>query len=547
MLVQNQGVSYEQLRQQFRWTLPGLLNMGAVCSDFQRANALALIEVAPDGTRREYSFGDLRTLSNKLANGLRGIGIANGDRVGIVLPQRLETGLAHLAIYKLGAIAVPMSVLFGPQALMYRLGDSAASAVITDSEHLESVVEVAAEVGQVQVIVVDAEPAAPHRGFWNLIEAGSGELSPAATSPDTPALLIYTSGTTGAPKGALHGHRVLFGHLPGFELSNDFFPQDGDRFWTPADWAWIGGLMDALMPTWHHGRPVVCAPRHGFDPEWALRLMVETGVRNTFLPPTALKMMRQANLSHPRLTLRSVISGGESLGDEMLAWARETLGVTVNEFYGQTEVNFVVGNSANVWDVRAGSMGRPYPGHDVSILGADGLAAAVGEVGEIAVKAPDPVMFLGYWGRPDATREKFSSEGRWLRTGDLARVDSDGYFWFQSRSDDVINSAGYRIGPAEIETCLMRHPAVAMAAVIGIRDDIRGEAVKAYVVLRDGQRASRSVETGLRDLVRESVAAYAYPRDIAFVPTLPLTATGKIRRGELRRMEAQGDSQASPS
>jgi acetyl-CoA synthetase len=528
---------YAALRENFQWQVPPDLNIGVACADRHPADDLALIHVEPDSSRREFSFGDLRQLSDKLANALRGIGVQAGDRVGIVLPQRLETGLAHLAIYKLGAIAVPMSTLFGPLGFTYRLGDCAARAVITDAEHLDAVAAVAEELGGLQIAVVDGPVAAPHHDFWSLLEAASERFEPEPTTPDTPALLIYTSGTTGAPKGALHGHRALIGHLPGFQLSHDFFPYPGDRFWTPADWAWIGGLFDALMPTWYYGRPIVSAPRKGFDPEWALALMAELDVRNAFLPPTALKMMRQAGGSEQQLALRSVMSGGEPLGEQMLTWGRERLGVTINEIYGQTEANLVVGGCGAAWEARPGSMGRPYPGHEVTILSTEtGAPAAVGEVGEIAVASPDPVFFLEYWGNPLATEAKYTEDGGWLLTGDLARRDEDGYLWYESRADDVINSAGYRIGPGEIEECLLHHEAVVMAAVIGVPDPIRGEAVKAFIQLAEPHTPSIELEQEVRQLVRERLAAYEYPRQIEFVEQLPLTTTGKIRRAELRRL-----------
>jgi len=487
------------------------------------------------------TFGALTNLSNRLANALRGLGIEAGDRVGIVLPQRLETGAAHLATYKLGAVAIPMSVLFGPQALMYRLGDSGARVVVTDAAHADVVDEVAKDLPDLQVIVVDGDVAAPHHGFWRLVEQASADFDPAVTGPDTPALLIYTSGTTGSPKGALHGHRVLLGHLPGFELSHNFFPQPADCFWTPADWAWIGGLMDALMPSWFHGRPVVAAGRGRFDPEWALRLMTDAKIRNVFLPPTVLKLMRQALPEPTKVSLRSLMCGGEPLGEEILSWARDTLDVTINEIYGQTEVNYVVGNCHEAWDVRPGSMGRPYPGHDVAVIDADGRPLPAGETGELAVGAPDPVAFIEYWGQPDATRAKFTDDGRWLRTGDLGRADEDGYLWFESRSDDVISSAGYRIGPAEIEECLLHHPAVAMCAAIGVADDVRGQVVKAFIQLADGHKPSPQLTDEIQRLVRTRLAAYEYPRAFEFVEQLPMTATGKIRRAELRRREQEGD------
>ncbi len=516
--------------------MPERFNVGVACADAQPAGATALITPVEGREPVVHTFGELAALSNRLANGLRGLGVGAGDRVGIVLPQRVETLLAHLAVYKLGAVAVPMSVLFGYEALLHRLGDSGTCAVVTDGERLERVAEVAGLVGA-RVVVADDGAAAPHADFWALVADGADRLDPVATRPYDPALIIYTSGTTGPPKGALHGHRVLLGHQPGFRLSHDFFPQEGDVFWTPADWAWIGGLMNALLSSLFHGRPVVGAARGSFDPEWSAALIAEQHVRNVFLPPTALKLMRNAGVSLPAGTLRTVMSGGEVLGEEMLEWGRERLGVTVNEIYGQTEANYVVGNSWRVWPVRPGSMGLPYPGHDVVVLGPDGGHAQPGETGEVAVRAADPVVFLGYWQQPDATREKVPDE--WLRTGDLAQRDEDGYLWFQGRIDDVISSAGYRIGPEEIEQCLLKHPAVALSAVIGVPDEVRGQVVKAFVQLVDGVAACERLEREIQQFVRERLAAYEYPRSIEFVDEIPLTVTGKIRRAELRRIEEQ--------
>ncbi len=532
-------VGYDQLRQAFARDVPADANIGVACADVQPRDSLALIEVRPGGTVRDYTFGDLTTLSNRLANGLAGIGVGTGDRVGIVLPQRAETGIAHLAVYKLGAIAVPLSGLFGPEALTTRLADCAARVVITDAAALENVAIVAGELG-IEVVVAEDVVAAPHRRFSDLL--GADNFSAATTRPDTPALLIYTSGTTGPPKGALHGHCVLYGHLPGFELMYDFFPHGDDRVWTPADWAWIGGLMDALLPTWFHGQTVVSAPRKGFDPQWAAGVLASQRVTAAFLPPTALKIMRAAD---PRplhgLALRSVMSGGEPLGVPMLQWAREHLGAIVNEIYGQTEANLIVGNCATSWEVRPGSMGRPYPGHDVAVLGEDGVPLPPGEEGEIALRLPDPVAFLEYWGKPDATAQK--TRNGWLWTGDIGRVDDDGWLWFSARADDVITSAGYRIGPGEIEACLTGHPAVAMAAVIGVPDEIRGQAIKAFIQPAPGHAPRSDLETDLRSYVRRQLAAYEYPRDIEFVDELPMTTTGKIRRNVLRERE-RADTEA---
>ena len=457
--------------------------------------------------------------------------------MGIVVPQRPETAIAHLALYKIGAIALPLSVLFGADALSFRLKDAGAKAVVVDRDGLEKIDAIAPDLDELEhVVVVDEGSSGSSTvDLWDALRGASPDHVAVTTAADDPALLIYTSGTTGPPKGALHAHRVLLGHLPGFDLSHEFLPHPGDRFWTPADWAWIGGLMDALLPSWHHGIPVVAAPRARFDPEWAFTLMAEHGVRNVFLPPTALKLMRRAESTMPRPQLRTVMSGGEALGEEMLAWGREALGVTINEIYGQTEVNYVVGNCASVWDVRPGSMGRAYPGHVVDVIDERGEPAGDGEPGEIAVHAPDPVMFLGYWNNEKGTRQKYRDG--WVLTGDVGRRDGDGYLWFEGRKDDVIISAGYRIGPGEIEECLIGHDAVALAAAIGVPDETRGEVVKAFVVLRDGWEPSPELEQNISRHVRERLAAYEYPREIEFVESLPTTTTGKLQRAELRNLE----------
>jgi acetyl-CoA synthetase len=395
---------------------------------------------------------------------------------------------------------------------------------------LDTIAESAATVQATVVVVGAGRPVqAPVLDMNDLLNAASSIAPESSTTADTPALLIYTSGTTGSPKGALHAHHALFGHLPGFELSHSYFPKPGDSFWTPADWAWIGALMDALLPTLFFGRPIVAWPSGSFDPELAIRVIVEGHVRNVFVPPTALRLMKAAGVALPSETLRTAVSGGEVLDATTLDWARHSLGVTVSEMYGQTEANYLVGNSPDLFRVRPGSMGRAYPGHEVGLLGEDGETVPIGETGEVALRTPDPVAFLRYWNAPEATAEKFA--GRWLRTGDLAVKDGDGYLWFKGRADDQISSAGYRIAPVEVETCLLRHPAVAAVAVVGVPDPIRGAVVKAFVV---PARAGEPPEADeLRNFVRRRLAAYEYPREIEFVSELPLTVTGKIRRRDL--------------
>lgn len=547
MLEHFRGRTIEEIQRDFSWQLPARYNLGVECSDHRPGRATALVYERRDGQVETYTFSDLARLSNRLANVLRADGVGRGDRVAIVLPQMPATAIAHLAAYKLGAIAVPMSTLFGPDALEIRLADAGVKLAITTPTTLTKIEMVLDQLPRLERFLV-TEPAGtrrPARTIEQALAAGAPDFRAVDTSVDDPALLIYTSGTTGGPKGALHGHRVLLGHLPGFELSHDFFPQPGDCFWTPADWAWIGGLMDALFPTLHHGRTTVCAESTGpFDAEHAVRLMARHGVRNTFLPPTALKMMRQADIRPPaNLRLRSIMSGGEALGEEMLAWVGERFGVTVNEIFGQTECNYVVGNASSLYPVRPGKMGRAYPGHTVTVLDEQGTTAAPDALGEVAVKRPDPVMFLGYWENPTATRDKYL--GDWLRTGDLARADEDGYLQYSGRTDDLIISAGYRIGPTEIESCLIRHPAVAMAAVIGVPDSIRGQVVKAYLTLRPGMQPRPQLAREIQDFVRTRLAAYEYPREVEFITEMPLTTTGKIRRTALRALHEQTSRQTS--
>jgi len=532
--VLQRGGSYDEVYDSFRWEPPERFNIGTAACDRHAdgGGRLALIYEAPDGSIVRFTFDDLKRLSNKCANALSALGIRAGDRVGVLLPQRPETAIAHLAIYKLGAVALPLFTQFGPDALEHRLTDSGATALITDGENLP---KLSADLPELATILVTDGDSAGNPLFWSTLERGSDEFSPLATGIDDAALVIYTSGTTGRPKGALHAARVLLGHIPGVQLPHEFFPAPGDLYWTPADWAWIGGLLDVLLPSLYFGIPVLAHRARKFEPEEAFALMARHGVRNAFLPPTALKMMRQ--VPSPRRfghRLRSVASGGEPLGEDILEWGREAFGLDINEFYGQTEANLLVGNCASLFPIRPGSMGRPIPGHRVEVVSPDGRPLPAGESGIIAVRRPDPVMFLGYWNNPEATRAKFA--GDWCLTGDVAVKDDDGYIWYKGREDDLISSGGYRIGPTDIEDCLMKHPAVVMAAVVGVPDPVRGEVVKAFVVPKPEIAAGPALANEIRGFVGQRLAHYQAPREIVFTPSLPLTATGKIVRRELRTL-----------
>ena len=536
------GKTYDQVYGSFHWEVPDFYNIGVdICDKWaHQPDRTALIYENHKGQVTKYSFSDLKKLSNQLANGLKAYGIQRGDRVGILLGQSPETAISHIALYKIGAIAIPLFTLFGTDALEYRLSNSSARGLVTDGANLPKIMEIWDRLPELKIVVVtDGDKSDRVIDFGKLIDKGSTEFEPAQTKADDPALIIYTSGTTGPPKGALHAHRVVLGHLPGVEFPHNFFPKEGDLFWTPADWAWIGGLIDVLFPSWHHGVPVVAHRARKFDPEEAFHLIAKHRIRNAFMPPTALKMMRQVKDPGRRYDfhMRSIGCGGETLGAELLEWGKEVMGVTINEFYGQTEVNLVVGNCAEIMEIRPGSMGRPVPGHIVEIVDESGVPVPTGAVGEVSIKRPDPVMFLQYWDNLVATEEKYVGD-RCL-TGDLARKDEDGYLWFVGRKDDVITSAGYRIGPAEIEDCLLKHPSVSLVAVIGSPDEVRTEIVKAFIVLKPGVTPTPSLEQEIKNFVKVRLAAHEFPREVEFVGELPMTATGKIMRKELRKLEEE--------
>ena len=527
---------YEALYRSFRWQLPAHYNIGVdVCDRWAAIDPgrAAILDVRAGGTVEEISYGALRESSNRLANVLAARGIGRGDRVAILLPQGPAVPTSHIAIYKLGAVALPLATLFGVEAISYRLQDSGARALITNAQALAKLAGVRDAVAGPELVLSIDGPGEGAEDFHALLSRATSDFTPVTTTADEPALMVYTSGTTGLPKGALHAHRVLLGHLPGIEFPHEFLPQPGDRFWTPADWAWAGGLLNVLLPGLHYGVPVVAQRVEKFDPEEALALLGHLGVRNAFIPPTALRMLRSVPRPKADVRLRTVGSGGEALGAETYEWGKSALGVTINEFYGQTECNLVLASCAAIGVSRPGAIGKPVPGHTVAVIRPDGSECGAGELGQIAIRRPDPVMFLEYWRKPDATREKFV--GNWMTTGDQGVIDTDGYVQFIGRDDDVITSAGYRIGPTEIEDCLIRHPAVSLAAVVGKPDPVRTEIVKAFVVLKSGHAPSDALAADIQGFVKTRLSAHEYPREVAFIEQMPMTTTGKVIRRLLRQ------------
>ena len=627
------GDGYEALHSQFRWQVPERFNMAEVCARRWAANPAhaaqtAVIACAPDQPDRHHSYAELQDQANRLSNALMALGVQRGDRVAIVMPQRFETAVAYMAVLQMGAVGMPLSQLFGPEALEFRLQDSEAVAAICDASTLAAVQAVSAHCPLLHtVMAVDAQAQRGAALDWAAVLAQQpAKFRLVSTLADEAAVLIYTSGTTGNPKGALVPHRALIGNLTGFVCSQNWFgfdPSDAAKpsqavFWSPADWAWTGGLMDALLPTLYFGRPIV-GYNGRFSPQTAFELLQRHQVTHSFLFPTALKAMMKAfptPQDHYRLQLQGLMSAGEAVGDAVFAYCQQQLGVTVNEMFGQTEINYIVGNCAMQWaptlptacgslppegaepalgrsggwvgtptlptacgslppegaepalgrpgggfgwPARAGSMGKGYPGHRVAVIDDEGNECPVGVPGDVAVHRldvhgqPDPIFFLGYWKNEASTRAKFTGDpaNSWCRTGDMAVRDADGYLWYQGRADDVFKAAGYRIGPSEIENCLVKHPAVANAAAVPKPDAERGAVVKAYVVLAQEYLAAQPgrvagdaafeqrLTAELQAHVKGKLAPYEYPKEIEFVDALPMTTTGKVQRRVLRLQEEQ--------
>lgn len=547
---------YAQARAAFSWSLPPVLNLGAQILDAPAAAHPERPAIIEGDTGRTHSFGALAQEAVQLTAALASLGARRGDRVAVIAPQGPRTLIVQAAILRAGLVSVPLSERYGRDALAHRLRDSSTRFAFVSSAGLSTLLSIEEGLASglpdlEEIICLDGQKGGA-LGYEALLgrirstdRADPADLVGLAdtlvpTGPDDPCLMIYTSGTTGPAKGALHGHRVLAGHMPGFLFAHGGAVEGGDVFYTPADWAWAGGLLNLLFPALAQGLPVLAyADREGFNPAKTLNVMARHGVSHAFLPPTALKLMRSAlEPGDVRAAgLRSVMSAGEPLGRETYVWAEQALGFPVSEAYGQTECNLVIGSSHRHGVARPGATGMPVPGHDVRVVREDGSTARDDEIGEIAILAPDPVMFLGYWNAADATARKYVVNGtgeRLLMTGDMAHRDQDGYLWFKGRDDDVITSSGHRIGPGEIEDSLTGHRAVSMAAVVGVPDSLRTQIVRAFVVLRDGFEPSDALAGELRAHVRATLAAHEYPRDIRFVESLPMTTTGKIIRRMLK-------------
>lgn len=503
-----------------------------------RQDAPAMVFELPDGSVQRWTFGDIDAQATALASDLRARGYGRGDFIGLHTGMRPETAIAHMAVCKLGATAVTLSQLYGPDALAHALNHCQAKCLLSVESAWAPLRDKAATLfPHLKDVLVSGATADEPDLTKILLTPAPADFEPEYTGADDAALLMYTSGSTGMPKGILHGHRVLASYRPSISLFFDLSMHDEDAvFWSPSDWAWVGGLLDMLFPAWLAGRPVVTAEAR-FKAAWVYDFMARHKITHTFLAPTAIK--RLAETADPRseydLALRVICTGGEALAAETLAWAETKLGVVCNEFYGMTEVNHLIGNCAALYPRRPGSMGVAYPGHDVRLVDGDGNDVADGEQGEIVTPVTAPTRYLGYLNNAEKDAEiRF---GDFMRTNDLAVRDSDGYFWYKGRSDDLIKSSGFRIGPAEIEECLLAHPAVAEAGVIGKPDADRGSIVKAFVRLSAGVTGDDDLVKTLQNHVRERLAPYKAPREIAFVDDFEMTSSGKINRRALRASE----------
>ena len=536
--------NFEELCLSFKWNIPEFYNIASDTVDQDNyKNRIALINFLQDGKIEEWSFVDIKRSANKLANIFDHFHLEANARVGIILGQCPETAIAHMACFKSGKISIPLFNLFGIDALHYRLLNSRASLVICDNVGLNKIFEIKDRLPDLKkIICIDSSDEKSNVfNLKKLLEQASDSYITKKTKSSDPAIIIYTSGTTGGPKGALLPHKSLLGHIPGVEIPHEFLSSSEpvkDLFWTPADWAWIGGLFDVLLPAWHFGIPVVSYRSQKFDPEVTFDLISKLEIKNTFLPPTALKMMKSFNPSKTvkDLKLRTVGSGGEALGEDLLEWGKQILGVGINEFYGQTECNLIVSNCGAIMPTKQGSIGKPVPGHEVRIINKNGeIIKEPGLDGEIIVKSDTPVSFLKYWENDKATKQKVKDG--WLYTGDFAYKDEEGYFYFKGREDDIINTSGYRVGPSEVEDAVLSHPKVSMVAVIGIPDKLRGQVIKAFIVPRDHNNVltqNEILKKSIQNHVKLKLAAHEYPRLIEFVYELPLTTTGKIIRKDLR-------------
>lgn len=528
---------YPRAYKEFKWQIPATFNFGTDVVDHWAltADGPALIWCNAAGEERRYNFSDIARLSGKLADGLQRRGVQKGDRVVIMLPRIPEWQIAMVACMKLGAVPIPCIEMLTPKDLAYRIDNAGARAVIARAEHAAKFtgmyerLPVRISVGKVPGWdLIDA-----------LIEGGSEDFKPAAVAAEDPALLYYTSGSTGNPKGVLHASRAIYAWREVARSWLDLRP--GDTIWCTADTGWSKAGTSILLGPWSMG---ACSFFYDgpFDPKERLRLLEKYRVTVYCAPGTELfRLVDEKVGEHDLGALRHVVSAGEALSPVIAQRWEQASGIPVAEAYGQTESLMTLINVPGT-TYKVGSMGIPNLGSVLEILDDAGNVVPTGEEGDVALLAPNPQLMLGYWQEPGRTAQCYltAPDGRqWFITGDRGVRDTDGFYYHRGRRDDVINSAGYRIGPAEVENAILDHPSVLETAVIGIADAERGELVKAFIVLRPGFTAGDALKKELQDHVKRTTAPYKYPRAIEFIAELPKTMTGKIQRVALRTMEKE--------
>jgi acetyl-CoA synthetase len=539
--------SYQQIDETFEWEIPESFNMAAALCDrwAEDKSKVAFFYETADGREQTYTYWHVQQIANSLANYFAARGVERGDRIGITIPQRPEVLIAHIAAWKLGAVSIPLSMMFGPDALEYRLDDAAAAAYVVHDDSLDAARSITGDLDALQtVLTLDAEVTDSDKTpFWDAVKDHSPHFETVDTSHDDNAMILYTSGTTSDPKGVLYGHEVVLGYVPAQICAPfNFDVRPSDVPWAPPEWSWNGALFGIVLPSLFLGRPQLAYDGR-FDPTATFRLIEKYGLTNLFLPPSAFRMMRNTEGltdEYELGTVRSIVTGGESITQPTLEWASDVFdGAVINEAYGQTEFNPLVCDCQALFEFREGTMGRPTLGRDVRVIDAETATDDLepGEVGEIAVRYEDddPSLFKRYWNKPERTAEKF--ENGWFLTEDLGKQDADGYVTFVGRKDDVITSSGYRIGPAEVEEQLESHEAVVAAGVIGVPHETLGHVVKAFLELVDGKSNSPELQSEIQSYVKETLAKHEYPREIEVLEGLPATTTGKIRRAELREIE----------
>lgn len=528
--------TYDEAYEQFEWDVPETFNMAnAICGRWAEEDdgkrRVALFYEDQNGDRETYTFWQVQRIANKVSNLLGNVGVDRGSRVGIVLPQRPETLFANIGILQRGAVSVPLSVLYGREGLRYRLDHSETEVAIVDEERADLVASLRDELDHLETVITIDDPESVDDLSWedNIADA-SPKFETVATGSEDSAYIIYTSGTTGKPKGAHHAHRKLLGYIPGWQMMNEF-PSEEAVHYTPSGWSWVGGLFAVVWGAWYHGQPVVGYGGE-FDPESVYNILERYGVTNTLLTATMIRMLKEEDHNRYDLDVNVVPSGGEKVTTDIYDYVEDEWNAVVNEIYGQTECNFLVGTNNQLMDVNREASGKPCPGHEVAIIDAEsGERKPPGEIGHIAVKRPDPSMLLDYWESPELTEDLFVDD--WMKTGDAGSRNEDGYIYYEGRADSVIISSGYRISPLEVEECLREHETVNDAVVSGVDDEERGTVVKAFIKPEPGVNTSSDLVSDIQMFVKEREAAYKYPREVEFVDEFPTTVSGKIQRHKL--------------